>query len=546
MRKTVKPRRLAGAARGLPKAWHNWALGTLWLATLAFAISSIGSSSSSSAATQRTATVSRSVVQSTVSGSGSLEAAKQVELNFGASGEVTAVDVKAGDHVSKGQILARIDSSSARASLAQAEAQLAEAEETLETAEESGASTAFTTTTTGDISRLASAEGAEAAGSPLLVAYVSDSEGSFETGAANLKNQAGATKGTGETGSGGEGTAKGKTGKSEKASGTKGGGRTGDSGSVATPTPSGKSSSPTPSNSSGSTERGAAGSSAATPSVATAEAKLREAQLSVKSAEQEIRQTTLRAPISGTIASVSGVVGETVSGESSGASSAAGSSSAAGGASGLGGSGSSSAAASSSQAFIVLSQLGRMKMEVSLSESEVNKVKLGQPVTVSISAMEGTELAGRVTHVDILPSEGSSASSSSVVSYGVTVLLTQSEKGLRSGMSAKAEIVKEQVRNALAVSSEAITTAGPIKTVTVKEGDGKEVKRTVTTGLTGEETTQVISGLQAGDVIVLPALTVPASSGASAASLGAKSSASVGGFPSFPGGGFPGGGFPGR
>ena len=185
-------------------------------------------------------------------------------------------------------------------------------------------------------------------------------------------------------------------------------------------------------------------------------------------------------------------------------------------------------------------------MEVSLSESEVNKVKLGQPVTVSISAMEGTELAGRVTHVDILPSEGSSASSSSVVSYGVTVLLTQSEKGLRSGMSAKAEIVKEQVRNALAVSSEAITTAGPIKTVTVKEGDGKEVKRTVTTGLTGEETTQVISGLQAGDVIVLPALTVPASSGASAASLGAKSSASVGGFPSFPGGGFPGGGFPGR
>ena len=545
MRKTIKPRRLAGAARGLPKAWHNWALGALCLATLALAISSIGSSSSSSAATQRTATVSRSVVQSTVSGSGSLEAARQVELNFGASGEVTAVDVKAGEHVSKGQVLARIDSSSARASLAQAQAQLAEAEETLETAEESGASTAFTTTATGDKSRFASMDGAEVAGSSRLVAYVSDSEGSFETGAANPKSQVGATKGTGETGSGGEGTAKGKSGKSESASGTKGGGETGNSGS-ATPTSSGKGSSPTPSTSSGSTESGAAGSSAAALSVATAEAKLREAQLSVKSAEQEIRQTTLRAPISGTIASVTGEVGETVSGESSGASSAAGSAGAAGGAGGLGGSGSSSAAASSSQAFIVLSQLGRMKMEVSLSESEVNKVKLGQPVTVSISAMAGTELAGRVTHVGLLPSESSSSSSSSVVSYEATVLLTQSEKGLRPGMSAKAEIVTEQVRNALAVSSEAISTAGPIKTVTVKEGDGKEVKRTVTTGLTGEETTQVISGLQAGDVIVLPALTVSASSGASAASLGAKSSTSGGGFPSFPGGGFPGGGFPGR
>ncbi len=545
MRKTIKPRRLPRAARSLPKAWHNWALGVLCLATLAFAISSIGSSSSSSAATQRTATVSRSVVQSTVSGSGSLEAAKQVELNFGASGEVTAVDVKAEEHVSKGQILARIDSSSARASLAQAEAQLAEAEETLETAKEGGASTASTTTATRDKARLASTDGAEAAGSSLLVAYVSDSKGGFETGAANPKSQAGATKGTGETGSDGEGTAKGKSGKSESGSGTKGGGKEGDSGSAATPTSSGEGSSTAPSNSSGSTESGAAGSSAAALSVATAEAKLREAQLSVKSAEQEIRQTTLRAPISGTIASVSGEVGETVSGEGSGAASAAGTSGSAAAGGSLGGSKSSSGATGSSEAFIVLSQLGRMKMEVSLSESEVNKVKLDQPVTVSISSMEGTELAGRVTHVDLLPSESSSASSSSVVSYGATVLLTQSEKGLRPGMSAKAEIVTEQVRNALAVSSEAITTAGPIKTVTVKEGDGKEAKRTVTTGLTGEETTQVISGLQAGDVIVLPALTVSAG-GASANSLGAKSSTSGGGFPSFPGGGFPGGGFPGR
>ncbi len=543
MRKAIKPRRLPRAARSLPKAWDNWALGVLCLATLAFAISSIGSSPSSSAATQRTATVSRNVVQSTVSGSGSLEAAKQVELNFGASGEVTAIDVKAGEHVSKGQILARIDSSSARASLAQAEAQLAEAEETLETAKEGGASTASTTTATRDKARLASTDGAEAAGSSLLVAYVSDSKGGFETGAANPKSQAGATKGTGETGSDGEGTAKGKSGKSESGSGTKGGGKEGDSGSAATPTSSGEGSSTAPSNSSGSTESGAAGSSAAALSVATAEAKLREAQLSVKSAEQEIRQTTLRAPISGTIASVSGEVGETVSGEGSGASSAAGTSGSAAAGGSLGGSKSSSGATGSSEAFIVLSQLGRMKMEVSLSESEVNKVKLDQPVTVSISSMEGTELAGRVTHVDLLPSE-SSSSSSSVVSYGATVLLTQSEKGLRPGMSAKAEIVTEQVRNALAVSSEAITTAGPIKTVTVKEGDGKEAKRTVTTGLTGEETTQVISGLQAGDVIVLPALTVSAG-GASANSLGAKSSTSGGGFPSFPGGGFPRGGFPG-
>ena len=410
MRKTIKPRRPPGAARSLPKAWHNWALGVLCLATLAFAISSIGSSSSSSAATQRTATVSRSVVQSTVSGSGSLEAAKQVELNFGASGEITAVDVKAGEHVSKGQILARIDSSSARASLAQAEAQLAEAEETLETAEESGASTAFTTTATRDEARLASTDGAEAAGSSLLVAYVSDSKGGFETDAANPKSQAGATKGSGETGSDGEGTAKGKSGKSESASGTKGGGKTGDSGSVAPPTSSGEGSSTAPSNSSGSTESGAAGSSAAAPSVATAEANLREAQLSVKSARQEVRETTLRAPISGTIASISGSVGETVSGGSSSPARAADTSDPP--------SSPGPPAARifelrlAGSAFMVIAQLHRLKMEVSFSESDIGKVRKGQTATVSIDSMEGTELAGEVTKLSVLPSEGSRAASS--------------------------------------------------------------------------------------------------------------------------------------
>ncbi len=118
------------------RGWHNWALGFLCLLVIALAITSIGSSSASSTAEQRTATAERGVVQSTVSGNGSLEAAQQVELNFGSSGEVTEINVEAGQKVSKGEILARIDSSSARASLASAEAQLSEAEETLEAANE--------------------------------------------------------------------------------------------------------------------------------------------------------------------------------------------------------------------------------------------------------------------------------------------------------------------------------------------------------------------------------------------------------------------------
>ena len=243
----------------------------------------------------------------------------------------------------------------------------------------------------------------------------------------------------------------------------------------------------------------------ATVSVATAEAKLRQARLSVESARQEVRETALRAPISGTIASVSGSVEE------------------------------------ASSAFIVLSQLGRLKMEVSFSESDIGKVKVGQSATVSVSSMDGTELAGHVTKVGVLPSEGSSGS---VVEYPATITLTQSAKGVRAGMSASAEVVVEQVGNALAVTSEAVSSGPGGGTVTVLEGS-KEVQRSVTTGLKGDETTQVLSGLEAGETVVLPEITAAAGGEGSSGFGGAGGGFPGGGsLPSFGGGGPP-GGFPG-
>ena len=57
---------------------------------------------------------------------------------------------------------------------------------------------------------------------------------------------------------------------------------------------------------------------------------------------------------------------------------------------------------------MVLAQLHRLKMEVSFSEADIGKVREGQTATVSVDSMEGTELAGEVTKVSVLPSEGSS------------------------------------------------------------------------------------------------------------------------------------------
>jgi multidrug efflux pump subunit AcrA (membrane-fusion protein) len=516
----------------LPRGWHNWALGILCLIVIVLAITSIGSSSASSTAEQRTATAKRGVVQSTVSGNGSLEAAQQVELNFGASGEVTEIDVEAGDKVSKGEVLARIDSSSAQASLASAEAQLSEAEETLEAANEG--EEVSTTYDSGATTVLASYEPSTATAT-----------GGNEATEGASEHTPSEDKGGTEGGSG-SGTTKPSKPEEEKGQSNQGSGAKGEQAPPSTESESGaQEEAPSePSGEAAPSEAESSSPAGGTVSVATAEAKLRQARLSVKSARQEVRETSLRAPISGTIASVSGSVGETVSGEGSaaGGGSGAESESGGGGIGGLGATGgSSSSSSSSSSAFIVLSQLGRLKMEVSFSESDIGKVKVGQPATVSVSSMEGTELAGRVTKVDVLPSEGSS---SGVVEYPATISVTQSAKGVRAGMSASAEVVVEQVEDAVSVSSEAISSGPGGGSVTVLE-DGKEVQRSVTTGLKGDETTQVLSGLEAGETVVLPEIT--AAAGGEGAPSGEGGGFPGGGsFPSFgsggPPAGFPGGG----
>lgn len=77
------------------------------------------------------ATVSSGTFQQTVSGSGTIEPAQQADLDFAVSGRVTAVKVEAGDTVSKGDVLATLDTVSLDAALASAKAQQEAAETTV-------------------------------------------------------------------------------------------------------------------------------------------------------------------------------------------------------------------------------------------------------------------------------------------------------------------------------------------------------------------------------------------------------------------------------
>jgi hypothetical protein len=178
---------------------------------------------------------------------------------------------------------------------------------------------------------------------------------------------------------------------------------------------------------------------------------------------------------------------------------------------GLGGGGngsSSSSGSNSGSGFIVLAQISRYKIAVSLSESDIGSVKVGQPATVTVNAASGEQFSAHVTDISVLPS--SSGGSSGAVSYPVTLTLDQTGKALKAGMSATADIVTDQVTG-IAVPSQALSGS----TVTVVGKDAKQTTQRVQTGVVGDSTTQILSGLNVGDEIVVRS--AAATAGAAAA-----------------------------
>jgi macrolide-specific efflux system membrane fusion protein len=132
-------------------------------------------------------------------------------------------------------------------------------------------------------------------------------------------------------------------------------------------------------------------------------------------------------------------------------------------------------------------------------ETDVPSVKVGQAADVSVAAI-GADLAGKVTA--IAPTAVSSSSSSSVVSYAVTIDLTSPPATLRSGMTADITITTAAVSNVLAVPAAAIRGTTGSYTVLVLV-NGQPESRPVTVGLMTSSLVEIQSGLTEGDPVVI-------------------------------------------
>lgn len=208
-------------------------------------------------------------------------------------------------------------------------------------------------------------------------------------------------------------------------------------------------------------------------SLTPTQAAVEVAQAGVVAAEAALADTVLTAPINGRIAAIDLTVGDPV---------AAGTS------------------------VVTVLPDAPFQIVAEFSEADALKLATGQPAVVSFDALPGTTATGTVSSIATLPTEsvGSAASvtSGGVTTYSATITLDDSPAGAREGMSVSVVVTTQQVDDVVWAPTAAITTEGGRSTVTIRNGEVDTVVE-VTTGLAGDSGTEITSGVQEGDLLVI-------------------------------------------
>jgi len=228
------------------------------------------------------------------------------------------------------------------------------------------------------------------------------------------------------------------------------------------------------------------------------------AQAAVDEAQRALDNTTLRAPVDGTVSAINGVVGEFVAASSGTSALAPGTDATLPGTNGVASAAAAQAAATPTRPggtqFLVLDNVDEFQVVTAYNESDAAAIAPGQKVRLTFDAVPDVEITGSVLSVS-----PTATAISGVISYYVTVVLPKGDPRLKSGMTAQAEVLTKEIPGVLAVPSAAVRTQNGTSVVTVLDPNGTQRTVTVQTGATGDGKTQILSGVTEGQQVVLPA-----------------------------------------
>jgi RND family efflux transporter MFP subunit len=219
-------------------------------------------------------------------------------------------------------------------------------------------------------------------------------------------------------------------------------------------------------------------------SVDNAASNLKEAELELKTSENQLEKLKIYSPLDGEIINISKKEGENVSAVTGG------------------GDGMMFGTMGASNSFITICDLSEIYLSADITEGDIIGVEKGQMVKVSIDSIPDSKFTGEVQTVSSLPSTDSSG----ITTYATTIKLDQADTTIKDGMAALLTFVRLEHPDVIMIPNKAVFIEENRQYVNVMTAEGVYEKRAVTCGLTNGTETEVLTGLEDGEQVAVGAI----------------------------------------
>lgn len=149
---------------------------------------------------------------------------------------------------------------------------------------------------------------------------------------------------------------------------------------------------------------------------------------------------------------------------------------------------------------VTLADLDHLLIKLSIDETDIPRVAIGQPVVLDLDAFPNQTVNGTVS--EIAPS---ATTVQGVVNYQVTIDVQRGDIPVKPGMTANANVQVARKDNVLLIPTRAIRAQGNKRVVTVIANDQPR-EAVVTLGLSNDQETEILSGLNEGERVLTVAL----------------------------------------
>ncbi|MBC8100692.1 MAG: efflux RND transporter periplasmic adaptor subunit [Armatimonadetes bacterium] len=149
---------------------------------------------------------------------------------------------------------------------------------------------------------------------------------------------------------------------------------------------------------------------------------------------------------------------------------------------------------------IEMTDLSPLRLTVQVDEIDIRLVQPGMTARVELDALQGVSIPALVERVGLL-----GINQNGIVNYDVALTLDATDARVRVGMTAEANMIVAQRTDTLVIPNIYIRLDRRVDQafVNLLQADGSITEVEIMLGLQGLETSEVISGLRAGDVIAI-------------------------------------------